>query len=74
MPELAEKAELNADKMKADLEKSIQQSKKLQKDLQAVSRDMLEKKTMGYEEKKKIEDLLNQQKELQGRHDRLDSR
>ncbi|MBK7969341.1 MAG: DUF4175 domain-containing protein [Bacteroidetes bacterium] len=65
LQELAEKAELNADKMKADLEKSIQQSKKLQKDLQAVSRDMLEKKTMGYEEKKKIEDLLNQQKELQ---------
>lgn len=71
LAELAEKAEKNADKTKSDLEKSIQQSKKLQKDMSALSRELLEKKNLGYEEKKKIEDLLDQQKELEKQVEQL---
>ena len=46
--------------IKSDLEKSIQQSKKLQKDMNTVAREMLEKKNLNYDDKKKIEDLLKQ--------------
>ncbi len=65
LEELAEKADQNADKMKSDLEKSIQQSKKIQKSMSEISRDMLEKKNLNYDDRKKIEDVLKQQKELE---------
>jgi len=65
LKELAENAEKNSDKMKSELEKSIDQSKKLQKEMSEISREMLEKKNLNYDDRKKIEDLLKQQKELE---------
>ncbi|MDQ3051530.1 MAG: DUF4175 domain-containing protein [Bacteroidota bacterium] len=65
LKELAENADKNADKMKSDLEKSIQQSKKLQKDMSDIARDMLEKKNLNYDDRKKIEDVLKQQQQLE---------
>jgi hypothetical protein len=65
LQELAEKAEMNSDKMKSDLEKSIQQTKDLQKNMNAIARDMLEKKNLNYDDRKKIEDLLKQHNELE---------
>ncbi len=67
LKELAENADKNSDKMKSDLEKSIQQSKKLQKDMSDISREMLEKKNLNYDDRKKIEDILKQQKELENK-------
>jgi len=65
LKELAEQSQLNADKMKSDLEKSIQQTKNLQKDMNTIARDMLEKKNLNYDDRKKIEDMLKQHKELE---------
>jgi hypothetical protein len=65
LQELAEQSKQNADKMKSDLEKSIRDAQKLQKDMNAISRDMLEKKNLNYDDRKKIEDVLKQQRELE---------
>lgn len=65
LQELAEQSKQNADKMKSELEKSIRDAQKLQKDMNAISRDMLEKKNLNYDDRKKIEDVLKQQRELE---------
>ncbi len=65
LKELAENADKNSDKIKSDLEKSIQQSKKLQKSMNDIARDMLEKKNLTYDDRKKIEDVLKQHNELE---------
>ncbi|MFN5223042.1 MAG: DUF4175 family protein [Bacteroidota bacterium] len=63
--ELEKEAEQNSDKLKSDLEKSINQTRDLQKDLNKAARDMVEKKNLNFDDRKKIEDLLKRQKELQ---------
>ncbi|MCI0618042.1 DUF4175 domain-containing protein, partial [bacterium] len=51
--------------IKDKLEESIEQAKKLQKDIEDLSRKMLDKKDLGWEERKKAEELLKQQQELE---------
>ncbi len=63
--ELAESTEKNNSKLKDDLKESIEQAKKLQKDISEASKKMLEKKNLNYDDKKKIEDLLKQQRDLE---------
>ncbi|HKR07159.1 MAG TPA: DUF4175 family protein [Bacteroidia bacterium] len=63
--ELAENTEKNNNKLKDDLKESIEQAKKLQKDISEASKKMLEKKNLNYDDKKKIEDLLKQQRDLE---------
>ncbi|MEO5571517.1 MAG: DUF4175 family protein [Bacteroidia bacterium] len=63
--ELAENTEKNNNKLKDDLKESIEQAKKLQKDISETSKKMLEKKNLNYDDKKKIEDLLKQQRDLE---------
>lgn len=65
LQELSEQSKQNADKMKSDLEKSIRDAQKLQKDMNSIARDMLEKKNLTYDDRKKIEDVLKQQRELE---------
>ncbi len=65
LKELADDAQAKADKLKSDLEKSIREAQNLQKNLDQVTRDLLEKKNLQYEDRKKIEDILNQHKELE---------
>jgi hypothetical protein len=63
--ELEEKTEKNNDAIKEELEKSIRQTKNLQKEISDLQRKVAEKKNLSWEEKKKLEDLLNKQKALQ---------
>jgi len=63
--ELAENTDKNNSKLKDDLKESIEQAKKLQKDISDASKKMLEKKNLNYDDKKKIEDLLKQQRDLE---------
>ncbi|MBN8694951.1 MAG: hypothetical protein J0L87_00350 [Bacteroidetes bacterium] len=67
LSELEEKTEKNNDKIKDDLQKSIDQAKDVQKALSDLQRKLAEKKTLTWEEKKKLEELLNKQKELQNK-------
>ena len=61
--------ELNTDKnntkIKDDLLESISQTKEVQKEISDLQRKIAEKKTLSWEEKKKLEDLLDKQKKLQ---------
>jgi len=65
LKEIAENAERNNKALKDDLSESIQKTKKIQKEVNEAARRMLEKKNLDFDDKKKIEDLLKQQKELE---------
>jgi len=65
LDELAEKSEEDASKLKDDLQKSLEESRKLQQQLNKAAKDMLQKKELTYDDRKKIEDILKQQKELE---------
>jgi hypothetical protein len=69
--ELEDKTEKNNDKIKEDLQASINQAKDVQKALSDLQRKLAEKKTLTWEEKKKMEELLNKQKELQKKVDNI---
>lgn len=65
LQELARENEERNKALKEDLSESIRKAKALQKDLNAMNRDLLNKKQIDYEDKKKVSDLLKQQKELE---------
>ncbi len=63
--ELAEDKDKKNKELKDDLSEGLSKAKKLQKDMNQVSKEMLNKKNLDYEDKKKISDLLEQQKQLE---------
>lgn len=65
LKEIAETADKNNDKIKDELIESITEAKNVQKELSDLQRKLAEKKTLSWEEKKKLEDLLKKQKNLQ---------
>lgn len=71
LAELADKREKNNDKIKDDLQESINAAKEVQKALSELERKVAEKKELTWEEKKKMQDLLDKQKELQKKMDNI---
>ena len=65
LQELAKENEAQNKALKQDLAESIQKAKELQKDLNALNKDLLNKKNLDYEDRKKVSELLKQQKELE---------
>ncbi|HNP98333.1 MAG TPA: DUF4175 domain-containing protein [Bacteroidia bacterium] len=65
LKEIAENTEKNNESIKNDLKESISQAKSLQKDLNELTKKLLDKKEMSWEEKKKAEELLKKQQELE---------
>ena len=65
LKDVSEKTDKKNDKIKEEIKKSTMLAKKLQRDLQDLNKKMLDKKTLSWEEKQKMEDLLDSQKELQ---------
>jgi hypothetical protein len=65
LKEIAENSDKNNNKIKDDLQESIRQAKDIQKELSDLQRKVAEKKTLSWEEKKKLQDLLDKQKNLQ---------
>lgn len=57
-------SEKNKD-IKNDLDESIKKAKDLQKQIADLNRNVLEKKQLGWEEKKKLENLIEKQKNLE---------
>jgi hypothetical protein len=55
--------------IKDDLGQSIKDAKGLQKDLDELNKKLLNKKTMTYEDKKKLQDILKKQKDLEKKLD-----
>ncbi|MGB3075076.1 MAG: DUF4175 family protein, partial [Chitinophagales bacterium] len=62
--EMDQKTEENNEKIKEDLESSIKETKQLKDEFDKMQRDLLNKKNPTWEDKKKIDDLLQRQKEL----------
>ena len=65
LDELEQKLEQQNDDIKDKLEESIDDAKKLEKELEELQRQLLEKKEMSWQDKKKLEDLMKKQAELQ---------
>ncbi len=62
--ELDKRSEKNSASMKSEMEKALKQAKDLQKSISQINKDVLEKKSLGYEEKKKLQDVLDKQIQL----------
>lgn len=65
LKEIAETTDKNNNQIKDELQESISEAKNVQKELSDLQRKLAEKKTLTWEEKKKLEDLLKKQKNLQ---------
>ncbi|HIA05960.1 MAG TPA: hypothetical protein EYN71_04505 [Flavobacteriales bacterium] len=65
LKEVSDKTDKRNDKIKEEIEKSTMLARKLQRDLKDLNKKMLDKKTLSWEEKQKMKDLLDSQKELQ---------
>ncbi len=65
LKEIAENADKNNSEIKNDLQESIAKARQMQKELSDLSKRLLDKKEMSWEDKKKAEELLNKQKELE---------
>jgi len=69
--EIENRTKASNDEIKDDLEKTIDEAKKLQDDIDKLNKELINKKKISWQEKKKIEDLLQRQKEMRNRVDRI---
>lgn len=65
LDELEEEREQTNDELKADMKESIEDAKELQKEIDALRKELLEKEELDWRDKKKIEQMLERQKKLQ---------
>lgn len=65
LQEIEEMVSKNQENVKSELEKSIEEARKIQKDVGQLNKELFDKKSLNYQEKKKIQDLLDRQKNLQ---------
>ncbi|MCB0397437.1 MAG: hypothetical protein KDD36_12320 [Flavobacteriales bacterium] len=65
LDELNEKNDKTNNEIKKDLESSIKEARSIQKDLLDLKKKILEKKEPSWEDKKKMKDILDRQKELE---------
>ncbi len=63
--------EKEENKIKSELQKSIDLAKEIKEDIKTINKDLLQKKKLGWEEKKKVEELIEKQKALQNQMTQL---
>jgi len=64
LKEISDDTEKSNASIKDDLKKSIAESKQIQKDINELTKKLLDKKEVNWEDKKKAEELLKKQEEL----------
>ena len=64
LQELAQNAKDKNEKLKEDMEESVKESKELQEEIDETLKRLLDKKEVDFTDKKKIENILDQYKEL----------
>lgn len=69
--ELTDQRDKSNEKIKDDLEKSIQDAVQIQKELEELNKDLLERKELTWQDKKKLEELLSRQEQMQSRVEQL---
>ncbi len=72
--ELVEKDKENSDLVKNELKESLKLTKEIRKDLEDLNEKLLNKKQLGFQEKKQLESLLNKQKKVKQSLDNLKQR
>lgn len=65
--EMEDKSEDELDEIKENLKKSIEKSAALQEEMKDFQEKLLQKKELGWEDKKQLEKLLSEQKDLQNK-------
>ncbi len=65
LDEIDQQREDNNESIKTNLKETLQDAKKMQKELDELNRRILEKKEITWQDKKKIQDLMNQQQQLE---------
>lgn len=63
--EVEKQLDANAQQIKEKMEQAIRQSAQVEKEAKRLNQDLLNKKSLSYDEKKQIENLLQKQKELE---------
>lgn len=63
--EIEKRLDENAGQIKQKMEEAIRKSSQLEKDAKKLNQDLLDKKSLSYEEKKQIESLLQKQREIE---------
>jgi hypothetical protein len=71
LKELQANTDKNNDKLKDDMEESLKEAKDIQKELADLQRKIAEKKNLTWEEKKRLQELLDKQKELQKKVEKI---
>ncbi len=72
--ELEKNREEKSEEIKSEIEENIKLSKEIRKELEELKEKMLEKKDLGFQEKKQIEELLKKQKKLKNSVEKLNKR
>jgi hypothetical protein len=63
--EVEKKLDANSEQIKQKMEQAIRKSSQVEKEAKRLYQDLLNKKSLSYEEKKQVESLLQKQKELE---------
>ena len=71
LEELKLKEEEQNDNIKEELIESAEEAKRLRKEFDRLKKDFLQKKELGWQDKKQLENLMNEQKELQNQLEKL---
>ncbi len=71
LEEIEKKTENDNEKILDDLESSIKDAKDLQKKADELSRKLIDKENIGWQEKQQIQDILDEQKKLQDKVEKI---
>jgi hypothetical protein len=71
LEELDEQRKQSSENVKEKLEKSIEDAAELQKELQELNKELLQKDELNWQDKKRIEDVLNKQKKIENQINEL---
>lgn len=65
LSQIEKQAENNNSELKDQMEKTIRDAQKMQKQIKDLNKKLVDKKTLNWEDKKQIKDLIEKQKEIQ---------
>ncbi len=69
--EIGEQNDKSNDALKKDMEKALEETRKLNRETKQIKQEMLQKKNLGWQEKNKLENLMERQQQLQQRVDQI---
>ena len=67
LKELTQEQEKNSEALKSGMKESIKEAQELQRELEKLRRELLDKKDMNWQDKQRLQNVLDRQKELQQR-------